>query len=135
MKISEILSEVDSKPISTHATAAMLVGYVNNELALSSLPLLTSESTGAEAIAAIYRLPPDKQDLVFQKDFTSLRKKDSYKFTVLALSSLAVVACIGYAGTIARLEGEAGANLTDIFKLLITGLFEVAKLVIPALTT
>lgn len=135
MKISEILSEIDSKPISTHSTAAMLVGYVNSELTLVGEPPLTSESTGAAAIAAIYRLPRDKQDLVFQKDFTSLRKKDSYKITVLALSTLAVVACVGYAGSIAKLEGEAGANLTDIFKLLITGLFEVAKLVIPALST
>lgn len=135
MKISEILSEIDSKPISTHSTAAMLVGFVNNELALVGEPPLTSQSTGAEAIAAIYRLPRDKQDQVFQKDFTSLRKKDSYKLTVLALSTLAVVACVGYAGSIAKLEGEAGANLTDIFKLLITGLFEVAKLVIPALST
>lgn len=128
MKISEILSEVDRKPVSSHPTAAMLIGYLNNELALVGAALLTTESTGAEAIAAIYRLPKEKQDEVFQKDFTSLRKKDSYKFTVLALAVLAVCAGLGFAGSVARLEGDAVAGVTDVFKVLITGLLEIAKL-------
>lgn len=67
MKISEILSEVDRGPISSHPTAAMLMGYLNNELALVGAAPLTNESTGADAIAAIYRLPREKQDEVFQK--------------------------------------------------------------------
>lgn len=130
MRISDILSEVDRKPISSHPTAAMLIGYLNNELSLSGIAPITSESPGTEAIAAIYRLPREKQDEVFQKDFTSLRKKDSYKFTVLALAVLAVTAGLGFAGSVAKLEGETAAGVTDVFKVLITGLLEVAKLFI-----
>lgn len=130
MKISEILSQIDRSPISTHPTAAMLVGYLNNELLLSGETALTTSSTGTEAITAIYRAERDKQDAIFQKEFVPLRKKDSYKFTVLSLAVLAVLAGLGYAGTIAKLEGEAAANFTEVFKVLITGLFEIAKLFI-----
>lgn len=128
MKISDILSEVDRNPISTHPTAAMVVGYLNSELTLVGVPTLTMESTGADAIAAIYKLPREKHDEVFQKDFVSFRKKDSYKFTVLALAVLSVCAGLGFAGSVAKLEGEAAAGVTDVFKVLITGLLEVAKL-------
>jgi len=46
MKISEILNEIDRSPISTHPTAAMLIGYLNNELLLSGETALTTSSTG-----------------------------------------------------------------------------------------
>lgn len=130
MRISEILSEIDQSPISTHSTAALVIGYLNSELMLVGDAVLTSSSTGAEAIAAIYRGPSEKQDAIFQKDFTSIRKKDSYKFTVLSLAVLAVVAGAGFAGSVAKLEGEAAAGVTDVFKVLITGLFEIAKMLI-----
>jgi hypothetical protein len=130
MKISEILNEIDRSPISTHPTAVMLIGYLNNELVLSGDAALTTATTGAEAIAAIYRGPSDKQDTIFAKEFTPLRKKDSYKFLVLSMAILAVLAGLGFAGSVARLEGEAAAGVTDVFKVLITGLFEIAKLLI-----
>jgi hypothetical protein len=130
MKISEILNEIDQSPISSHSTAALMIGYLNSELTLVGETALTSSSTGAEAIAAIYKTPREKQDVIFQKDFTSIRKKDSYKFTVLSLAVLAVVAGAGFAGSVAKLEGEAAAGVTDVFKVLITGLFEIAKMMI-----
>lgn len=130
MKISEILNEIDRSPLSTHPTAAMLIGYLNNELLLSGETALTTSSTGTEAISAIYKAPREKQDIIFQKEFTPLRKKDSYKFLVLSMAVLAVIAGLGYAGSVARLEGEAAAGVSDVFKVLITGLFEIAKLLI-----
>ncbi|QBJ02722.1 hypothetical protein MZD04_gp196 [Pseudomonas phage Psa21] len=108
----------------------MLIGYVNNELVLAGVTPLTSTSTGAEAIAAIYKIPSEKQNIVFQKDFTTLRKKDSYKYLVLSMAVLAVLAGLGFAGSVAKLEGESAAGVTDVFKVLISGLFEIAKLLI-----
>jgi len=130
MKISEILNEIDRSPISTHPTAAMLIGYLNNELLLSGETALTTSSTGTEAISAIYKTDREKQDAIFQKEFTPLRKKDSYKFLVLSMAILAVMAGLGFAGSVAKLEGEAAAGVSDVFKVLITGLFEIAKLLI-----
>ncbi|WDS62247.1 hypothetical protein [Pseudomonas phage D6] len=108
----------------------MLIGYLNNELLLSGETALTTSSTGTEAISAIYRAEREKQDTIFQKEFTPLRKKDSYKFLVLSMAVLAVMAGLGFAGSVAKLEGEAAAGVTDVFKVLITGLFEIAKLLI-----
>jgi hypothetical protein len=130
MKISEILNEIDLSPISTHPTAAMVIGYLNSNLMLSGDTALTTASTGAEAIAAIYKSSREKQDEIFAKEFVPLRKKDSYKFLVLSMAVLAVVAGLGFAGSVAKLEGEAAAGVTDVFKVLITGLFEIAKLLI-----
>lgn len=132
MNVSQILSEIDRNPISTHAVAALLVGYLNNELVLSGSDALTSASTGTEAITAIYKTSRDKQDIIFQKEFVSLRKKDSYKFSVLSMAVLAVIAGLAYAGSVARLEGEVAAGMSDVFKVLITGLFEIAKLLIAS---
>lgn len=128
MKISDILSEIDSKVLSTNTTSSMLIGYINNELTLANIPNLTRESTGAEAIAAVYRLPQDRQDIVFAKDFTPTRKKDSYKFTVLALAGMAVVTGLAFVGGISHLEGEAAIAAKDILTVLITGLVEIAKM-------
>jgi len=46
------------------------------------------------------------------------------------MAILAVMAGLGFAGSVAKLEGEAAAGVSDVFKVLITGLFEIAKLLI-----
>uniref|UniRef100_A0AB39CDA0 Virion structural protein n=1 Tax=Pseudomonas phage RVTF4 TaxID=3236931 RepID=A0AB39CDA0_9VIRU len=130
MKLSEILNEIDQSPISTHQMAAHIVGYLNSALQLIGDAVIGPETTGAAAIAAIYKAPRETQDEVFAKDFTPLRKKDSYKVTVLGLSGLAVFAGLGFAGTVAKLEGQAADGFFDVFKVLISGLFEIAKLVL-----
>lgn len=130
MKLSEILNEIDQSPISSHSRAAHIVGYLNSELQLMGDAVMTSDTTGAAAIAAIYRAPREQQELVFSKDFTPMRKKDSYKLTVIALTALSVFAGLGFAGTVVKLNGEASDGFFDVFKVLISGLLEITKLFI-----
>lgn len=130
MRLSEILNEIDQSPISTHAKGALIVGYLNSALQLMGDNVLTTGTTGATAIAVIYRAPREVQDEVFAKDFTPLRKKDSYKATVLCLAGGAVLSGLIFAGMVAKADGEVAEGAFDVFKVLIGGFFEIAKLFI-----
>jgi hypothetical protein len=115
MKLSELLSNLDSSPISNNPQSAMIVGFLNSELNLVGDAALTKNSSGAEAIAVIYKAEQSTQDKIFLKDFTPVRQKDSYKFTIVVLTVLAVLAGIGY------------QDSPEIVKLLLSGIIEIAK--------
>lgn len=130
MKLSDILNEIDQSPISSYPMAAHIVGYLNSTLGLMGDSVIDSKTTGAAAIAAIYKSPRETQDEVFAKDFTPLRKKDSYKVAVLLFSAFAVLCGFGWAGSVAKLEGDAAVGFFDLLKLLAGGLIEMGKLII-----
>lgn len=130
MKLSDILNEIDQDPISSYPMSAHIVGYLNSTLQLMGDAVIGPATTGAMAIAAVYKSPRETQEEIFAKDFTPLRKKDSYKVTVLSLAGMAVFVGLFFAGTVAKFEGQAAEGFFDVFKVLISGLFEVIKLVV-----
>lgn len=115
MKLSELLSNLDTSPLSTNSQSAMIIGFLNAELQLTGADALTRDTSGAQAIGAIYKAEPTTQDRIFNKDFTPVRQKDSYKFTIIVLTVLAVMAGIFY------------HDAPEIIKLLLTGIIEIAK--------
>lgn len=133
MTLEELLSALGEDSLSSGNGAVQIVAFLNATLLLSGEDALTTATSGDQALVAVYKCPDEgKRDLALKKEFKGLRQKDSYKFTVLAMAILAVVVGCGYASTVVRTEGEIASEMTDVFKMIITGLFEVAKMMIAS---
>lgn len=115
MKLAELLSKLDSQPIAASPQSAMIVGYLNSALTLTGDACITSATTGAQAIALIYQADPSIQEKVFLKDFAGVRDSDSYKFTIVILTVMAVIAGVGF------------ESAPEVIKLLVQGILEIAK--------